>query len=501
MFISVIDSMLSNKINLVLMIKVFIIIICITGQLSQNDNFDKDESIDDKDQTNNNQDQDDAIENNIEQQCIRKFIQWLFKYGAEVNNVAIDYTQSDNRIVIATEFISEGSRILFIPHKLLITLDRVKQNLLFQELVKNERKMKAPLNTYLALQILYEKANPFSPFKPYLDVLPQNYNTFPLFYNETQLKCFKGSPFLQEIDNYKKELQYDYKIVLKYVPEFSVISYDEFLWARTTSCSRIFSLNISGVVTEGFVPLADLFNHEADYQGHWGYSDEEQGFYVNSLENIEEGGEIFVSYGNKDNHRLLLHYGFIQGENDIKTCYLDVEIRNDYPLISQKQQIIYIWYKKNIGQKVRFALSDDLNEQTNINFINLIRFLQEHDASVIEQYHKEDAVIHSLDNELKVWKFIKQQVQKQLDSYEINEEDMNKFMNDQELDMNIENCLIIILEEQEILNYYLQMSNQTISLIENLDYLNQNLREQYIQEYQIYYDQISHLLDYSNDDL
>ena len=32
--------------------------------------------------------------------------------------------------------------------------------------------MKAPLNTYLAVQLLYEKANPLSPFKPYIDVLP-----------------------------------------------------------------------------------------------------------------------------------------------------------------------------------------------------------------------------------------------------------------------------------------------------------------------------------------
>lgn len=54
-------------------------------------------------------------------------------------------------------------------------------------------------------------------------------------------------------------------MVLKYVPEFSLVSYEEFIWARTTSSSRIFSLNISGVVTEGFVPLADLFNHDADY--------------------------------------------------------------------------------------------------------------------------------------------------------------------------------------------------------------------------------------------
>lgn len=64
-------------------------------------------------------------------------------------------------------------------------------------------------------------------------------------------------------------------MVLKFVPEFSIISYDEFVWARTTSSSRIFSLNINGVTTEAFVPLADLFNHDSDHQGHWSYSDEE----------------------------------------------------------------------------------------------------------------------------------------------------------------------------------------------------------------------------------
>ena len=45
------------------------------------------------------------------------------------------------------------------------------------------------------------------------------------------------------------------------------------------------------------------------------------------------------------------------------------------------------------------------------------------------------------------------------------------------------------------------MANKTIKFINNKEYLNSNLIEQYKEAYTIYFEHLSHLLEHPNDDL
>lgn len=56
-----------------------------------------------------------------------------------------------------------------------------------------------------------------------------------------------------------------------------------------TASSRIFGLNIDNIKTDAFVPLADMLNHRRPKQTSWSYSDEKQGFVIESLEDISRG--------------------------------------------------------------------------------------------------------------------------------------------------------------------------------------------------------------------
>ena len=79
--------------------------------------------------------------------------------------------------------------------------------------------------------------------------------------------------------------------------------------------SRIFGLSIDGIRTEALVPFADMLNHKIPKQTVWNYSQELNGFLIESLEDILPGEEVFDSYGKKCNSRFLLNYAFVLEDN------------------------------------------------------------------------------------------------------------------------------------------------------------------------------------------
>lgn len=56
------------------------------------------------------------------------------------------------------------------------------------------------------------------------------------------------------------------------------------------------------------------------------------GFLMVAQRDIEIGDEITISYGNKDNHSMLLWYGFLLAkENEMNFCPLDLFLTEDAP--------------------------------------------------------------------------------------------------------------------------------------------------------------------------
>ena len=65
-------------------------------------------------------------------------------------------------------------------------------------------------------------------------------------------------------------------------------------------------------------PLADLFNHKNPADLQWKFetdSNGERAIVYEALRDIEQGGEVFVSYGTATNAELLATYGFIVPDN------------------------------------------------------------------------------------------------------------------------------------------------------------------------------------------
>ena len=91
--------------------------------------------------------------------------------------------------------------------------------------------------------------------------MPKSFDEFPIFFSEDDKMWLKGSPFLDQIDNRLDDIMFDYDLICEKVPEYNKFSFKDYSEARMIVSSRVFSFDINGVMTGGFVPYADMLNH------------------------------------------------------------------------------------------------------------------------------------------------------------------------------------------------------------------------------------------------
>ncbi len=83
-----------------------------------------------------------------------------------------------------------------------------------------------------------------------------------------------------------------------------------------------------------------MLNHRRPKQTSWMYSDEKEGFVIESDEDIERNDQVYDSYGRKCNSRFLLNYGFIVEENDANEVAVTIFINRDDPFIKIKEEMM-----------------------------------------------------------------------------------------------------------------------------------------------------------------
>jgi histone-lysine N-methyltransferase SETD3 len=119
-----------------------------------------------------------------------------------------------------------------------------------------------------------------------------------------------------------------------------------------------------------------MLNHKRPKQTAWYYSNEEQGFIIESLEDIPRGEQVYDSYGRKCNSRFLLNYGFINMNNDANEVALKVTFDPKDENIPTKEKML----QESAGPKT-FRVLANLEEDNTIEFMNFIRFTCIHDKT------------------------------------------------------------------------------------------------------------------------
>jgi len=181
-------------------------------------------------------------------------------------------------------------------------------------------------NISLALFLLHERSQ--SKWKPYIDILPNHFNT-PLYFDYDQLNRLKSSAALCEVLIHIQRIarQYCYlHNLLKGQLSLSKLaenfSYDSYRWAVSAVSTRQNNiLNDNGEPQLSLIPVMDFLNHQNGRECiHYDLNLRQ--IECKTMKDIEQNEQIFMFYGKRTNAEYLIHNGFIPNQSNPYDTYL-----------------------------------------------------------------------------------------------------------------------------------------------------------------------------------
>ncbi|CAK1582718.1 unnamed protein product [Parnassius mnemosyne] len=126
---------------------------------------------------------------------LKEYVNWLHENGAQFEDVEISNFEGFDLGLKAMKDFPEDSLILTVPSKIMMS----EKDALESELglfINLDPILKNMPNITLALFLLLEKRKEDSFWKPYIDILPDKYNTV-LYFTSTELAELKPSPVFE----------------------------------------------------------------------------------------------------------------------------------------------------------------------------------------------------------------------------------------------------------------------------------------------------------------
>ena len=394
------------------------------------------------------------------------FLKELYKRNSFFPKLEIHFYTDNYRGVLAKSNILKNEIIMTIPKNCLITLENAintEYGKKISEFMYTE--LNSPKHCLLSSFLLYEEDNP--KYKYYFDLFPKDFSNFPVFYKKEELEYLKGSPFLSQILEKKKDMKNDYNKLCNYLSDYNQFKYKKFKEARVLISSRIFGITKKKKKTDVLAPFADLLNHKRPRQTQWYFDDNLDSFVIQAIENIKQGDEIFDSYGKKTNARFLLNYGFCLEDNDTSEYLLTVEFNDKYPLYEIKKKL---FFQNELEMTKCFNLNNNFYESQILELLSYLRFiLFDGDINILYNeinknvnYKEELSLIFyyvppiNKNLEIKVLKHLYYLCRKSLAKYPTTfEEDQYIYKNKENISFNLRNCLLLLMSEKTVLSYFL----------------------------------------------
>jgi len=253
---------------------------------------------------------------------VQTFDQWATNNGVErAGGLRIDTQDGMDYQAIASEPIPANSMVLKIPNYMVISANRIREELDLREAVDSLGKLGAAaqvndFSLFVKILVEYEQGDDSS-FFPWLNSLPR------LYFNAASITsfCYECLPPLVFSLSRTEKVRYDnFKTVLKKVPFVSpqVTSNETVLkWAFNIVTTRSFETNTQD---KAIVPMGDMFNHGTDVDVELQY-DEQGNAYAVSTTDIPPGKPIHMSYGDPTNpSKLFATYGFLDESSPATFC-------------------------------------------------------------------------------------------------------------------------------------------------------------------------------------
>lgn len=275
-----------------------------------------------------------------------KYLKWLKDNEVQLDGIEIAEFEGYELGLKATKDFKEGSQILSVPLKIMLTEINAKESELSSFINVDPLLQNMP-NITLALFLLLEKNNPESFWKPYIDVLPEKYSTV-LYFTPEELAELKPSPVFESSLKLYRSIarQYAYfynKIhsmdlpVLKKLQD--LFTYNNYRWAVSTVMTRQNNIQLGDNDVTAFIPLWDMCNHEHG-KITTVFNKEINRSECYALRDFKPGEQIFIFYGARPNADLFLHNGFVYPNNQYDCLSLSLGISASDPLRETKALLL-----------------------------------------------------------------------------------------------------------------------------------------------------------------
>ncbi|CAF3991351.1 unnamed protein product [Rotaria sp. Silwood2] len=236
----------------------------------------------------------------------------------------------------------------------------------FGSLIIKDQLLRSMPNVALALFLLHERSQ--SKWQPYIDILPNHFNT-PLYFDYDQLNRLKPSAALCDVLTHIQRIarQYCYlHNLLKGQSSLSKLaenfSYDAYRWAVSVVSTRQNNiLNDHGESQLSLIPVMDFLNHEYG-QECIHYDMKLQQIECKTMKNIEKNEQIFIFYGKRTNAEYLIHNGFVPNQpNPYDTYLLKLVLSKTDKAYEEKSQLLQRYGLETFIFRICFLLDDISN--------------------------------------------------------------------------------------------------------------------------------------------
>ncbi|CAD6502169.1 BgTH12-02407 [Blumeria graminis f. sp. triticale] len=254
------------------------------------------------------------------------FLEWLPKVGIKMcQGIKIDEFLPDRgRGIVAIRDFSDGEIILTIPRSALLNSETAGK-LLDPSTIGSLSNMPEWLN--LTALILAEAQNTNSRWGPYLSILPEKLDSL-IFWSQDELSELQASAVVHKIEKESSE-----KLFSEHIMPLGLSNVNYYLCHLIASIIMAYAFDVPAMQSEddddgendtdmlvsddekeestlSMVPLADLFNADADKCNVRLFCDKED-LEMRTVRPILSGEELFNDYGALPQTDLLRRYGYI----------------------------------------------------------------------------------------------------------------------------------------------------------------------------------------------
>lgn len=314
-------------------------------------------------------------------ECLPRFMKWLDENGASYcEKIEVKEISKEQGFgFIATQDIKENDVLTTIPEKVILKFEDAKKSYLGRLIDSHEMLTMMP-NVSLALFLHCEKNNDKSFFKPYLDLLPADFNTT-LYFTPNELKYLKGSTTLGTAIQQFKAIVRQFAIIfqllnttggggggkpalldcLRLIPPATIekFDFDAYRWAVSAVTTRQNKLPPSAIPASccstntgccgpkpspedyglALVPLWDMFNHNIGPMTTQ-YNDENKSVECFAMSDFGVGEQVTICYGSRPNYDLLVHNGFVVADNLFDKIKIPFGISNGDRLYGKRAKLL-----------------------------------------------------------------------------------------------------------------------------------------------------------------